>query len=237
MLTTDQWLLLSNLIHCYDEHSGSMMALKFISEQNIFPPKLRYKFQSVNKFVTENIIQVQRIVEKNGDYLSLSSQDRSILLRNTIKHIGCFGATFILHHTHLLDDPTFNKTVELIFGSDVMLSIKPINNTYDSDITFIKLILSILAFSTIHYTIYTNTSPINLTNLKLIIHIQDTYTELTWRYLIYKYNEEQAIKRFSNLIRCLFNVHSTIVIANTIQQYTNMIDTIIEQTEDLLISK
>lgn len=212
------------------------MASQFISEQNVLPPKLRYKIQPVSEFVTSNMIRIQRILEKNGDYLSLSPQDRSILLRNTVKYTGCFGGTFVLHHAHLLDDPSFYKSSELIFGSNVMLTIKPLNNTYDSDIIFIKLIHAVLSFSTINYTIYTNTPHINFTNLKLMLHIQDTYTELTWRYLVYKYSEKQAVKRFCNLLRCLFNVHSTIITVENTQQYTNMIDTIIEQTEDLLIS-
>jgi hypothetical protein len=211
------------------------MAHRFISEQKILPLKLRYKIGPVGEFITSNMSRVQQIFEKNLDYRSLCSYDRSILLRNTVRHTGCIGGTFILHQAHLLDDPIFYKSSEIIFGSDVMLTIKPITDTYDSDIIFVKLILIIIAFSTTNYTIYTNTTPINLIDIKTIIHIQDTYTELTWRYLLYKYSHEQAVKRFCNLIRCLFNVNFTIVTVDRIQEYTNMIDTIVEQTEELLI--
>ena len=212
------------------------MASKFISGQNILPPKLRYKIQPVGEFVTSNMMQVQRVFERNGNYLSLPVHDRLMLLRNTVKHTGCFGATFILHDSRLLDDPSFSRTAALIFGSQVMSTIKPICNAYDSDIIFVKLILSILAFSTVSFTAYTQTPSINLIDLRSILRIQDAYIELTWRYLIYKYDEEQAIKRFSNLLRCLFNIHRTIVTVDAVQQYSNMIETVIEQTEDLLIS-
>ncbi len=51
----------------------------------------------------------------------------------------------------------------------------------------VKIILNIIGFSTINYTKYENTQPINLIDLKTIIDIQDTYTELAWQYLVYKY--------------------------------------------------
>jgi hypothetical protein len=209
------------------------MVHRFVSEQNVLPIKLRYKLGPVGEFIASNMSRVQRIFEKNGDYLSLSTHDRSILLRNTVKHTGCFGGTFMLHQARLLNDLLFYQSSELIFGREVMLTIKPIINSFDFDIIFIKLILTIIAFSTINYTVYTNTIPINLTDIKTMIRIQDTYTELTWRYLVYKYTYEQAVKRFCNLLRCLFNVNFTVVEVNRIEEYTNMIDTIVEKTEEI----
>lgn len=210
------------------------MANRFKFEQNILPIKLRYKLGPIGEFITSNMSRVQRIFEKNYDYLSLCSNDRSILLRNTVKHTGCIGGTFVLHQAHLLDDLFFYKSSEAIFGSHVMSTIKCITDTFDSDVIFIKLILTIIAFSTTCYTVYTHTPSMNLINLKTIIHIQDTYTELTWKYLIYKYNYEQAVKRFCNLLRCLFHINFTIVEVDRIQNYTRMIETVVEQTNDLL---
>jgi hypothetical protein len=234
-LNTNQWNLLSNLIHCYDEHSGLLMGYHFISGQNALPLKLRYKIEPVGEFVTANMSRVQRIFEKNRDCLSLSSQDRLTLLQHTVKHTGCIGATFVLHEIQLLNDPLFYKSSEIIFGSDVMSTIKHITDTFDSDIVFVKLILTIMAFSTTNYTVYTNTPPLILNDIKTILHFQDIYIELAWKYLVYRYNHEQAVKCFCNLIRCLFNINSTIVEVNRIQEYTNMIDTVVEQTKELLI--
>ncbi|CAF1026379.1 unnamed protein product [Rotaria sordida] len=46
-LSTDQWNLLSNLVHCYDEHSGYSMAVCYTREQNALPSKARHKVTSV----------------------------------------------------------------------------------------------------------------------------------------------------------------------------------------------
>ena len=212
------------------------MAHRFISEQNALPLKLRYKYEPVTEFITSNMIRVLRIFEKNFDYLSLCSQDRSILLRNTVKHTGCIGGTLVLHQAHLFDNPFFYKSYEVIFGTEVMLTMKPVIDTLDSDIIFMKLILTIIAFSTTSYTIYTNMAPINFTDLKTIIHIQDTYIEVTWRYLVYKYSYEQAVKRFCNLLRFLFNINVTVVTVDKIPNYSNMIDTVVEQIEQLSLT-
>jgi hypothetical protein len=210
------------------------MVFRFTSEQNALPVKLRYKPGPVGEFIASNMSRVQRIFEKNRDYLSLSTHDRSILLRNTVKHTRCFDGTFILHQAHLFDNPLFYKTTEMLFGSHTMATNNRLIDSFDTDITFVKLILTVLAFSTTNYIVYKNTIPVNLIDIKTVLRFQDTYTELAWRYMIYKYSFEVAVKRFCQLIRCLFYVTSTVVAADQTQEYTNLIDTVVKQTEQTL---
>ncbi|CAF5161884.1 unnamed protein product, partial [Rotaria sp. Silwood1] len=63
-----------------------------------------------------------------------------------------------------------------------------------------------------------------------MLPFQDMYTDLAWRYLLYKYGHHEAVKRFSNLTRCLFAVTGAIAEAHESQKFTEMIDSIIEQT-------
>jgi hypothetical protein len=74
----------------------------------------------------------------------------------------------------------------------------------------------------------------HLPNTKAILSIQDIYTELAWRYVLYKYGHHQAVMRFSNLIRCLFYVNDAIVEGHESREFTEMIDTVIKQTEQIL---
>ncbi|CAF3977822.1 unnamed protein product, partial [Rotaria sordida] len=74
-----------------------------------------------------------------------------------------------------------------------------------------------------------------LSDIKQILHIQGTYIELAWKYLLYKYNHEQVVKCFSDLIRCTFVIHDAIVKAQDIQWFTNAIDSITQQIEQTLI--
>ncbi|CAF5107359.1 unnamed protein product [Rotaria sp. Silwood1] len=122
----------------------------------------------------------------------------------------------------------------MIFQPSAIVCIKRVIDRFDSDVTFIKLILAILAFSTISYTVYRKNTQSNLTNIKAILSIQDMYTDLAWRYLLYKYGHHQAVIRFSNLLRCLFSVSEAIVEAHEAQQFTDIIDYVVEQTEEAL---
>ena len=233
-LTIDQWNLLSSLVRCFDEHSDYSFVERFINEQNSLPLKLRFKYASVSDFFTSMLIKVQLVFEKNRDLLSLSIHDRTSLLRNTVEYTASIGGMFILHQSRLLDDITFLRSTEMIFQSNAMSLIKRVNDQFDSDDTFCKIILAILAFSTISYTVYNENVQTNLINIKAILPIQDMYTELAWRYLLHKYDHHQAVIRFSNLIRFLLLVNDEIVEAHQIEQFREMIDCVVRQTEQKL---
>jgi hypothetical protein len=233
-LSINQWNLLSGLVHCFDKNSGYSFVEQFIDDQNALPIKLRFKYASVTKFFTSMLGKVQLVFEKNRDCLSLSSHDRTTLLRNTIEYNAIIGGMFLLRHARLLDDVTFFTSAEIIFHSSTMILIKRIIDRFDADDTFSKIILATLAFTSINYTVYKKNVRTNLTNIKAILPIQDMYTELAWRYLLHKYGEYQAVIRFSNLIGCLLLVNDTIVEAHESQQYAEIIESVIEQTEQAL---
>ncbi|CAF4191474.1 unnamed protein product [Rotaria magnacalcarata] len=231
-LSIDKWNFLSNLVRCFDENSGYKFVADFIEEQSALPLKLRFKYSSVNPFFTSMMSKVQLVFEKNRDFLLLSQHDRTVLLKNTVEYTATIGGMFILRQSRLLDDFSFSQSAEMIFQPSGMIFIKRVIDQFDSDDTFIKLILTILAFATINYTVYRKNIQINLTNMKVILPIQDMYTELTWQYLVDKYGHLQAVKRFSNLFKCLFSVTKAIVEVHQVQKFTDIINSIIEQTEE-----
>jgi hypothetical protein len=96
----------------------------------------------------------------------------------------------------LTDHPAYYNALELITHSNVASAARHIANRIDFDIIIIKPFLAILSFSIIGHTVYSNTPPVNLSNSKQILHIQDTYIELIWRYLLYQYSCQEAVKCF-----------------------------------------
>ncbi|CAF1104012.1 unnamed protein product [Adineta ricciae] len=235
-LTTNQWTLLSNLLHCYDEYSGVENALQFRHEQRCFPLRLRYKLTSTTEFVTLNMTRMQQMFEKNDDFRSIRCCDRSILLRNTVKNTECIGATFALYQAGLLHDPLFYQTTATIFGVDIMLKILHLIESFDSDATFVKLVLVIIAFSTTKYTVYPDWACNELTDSKRILQIHDSYLEIAWKYMVYKYTYQQAVLRFCHLLKCLLRVNRTIVEVDQIREYKNIIETVVEQTNKFSIN-
>ena len=84
------------------------------------------------------------------------------------------------------------------------------------------------------YTVYNENVQTNLTNIKVILPVQDMYTELVWKYLLYKYDHHQAVIRFSNLIRYLLLVNGAIVEAHELEQFREMINCVVQKTEQKL---
>ncbi|CAF1394814.1 unnamed protein product [Rotaria sordida] len=217
-LTLNQWNLLSNLVYCFDENSGYAFVENFIEEQNRLPLKLRFKYSSVYDLFKSMMGNIQLVFEKNRDFLSLSRHDRTTLLRTTAEFTTSIGGMFTLRQYKLFDYPPFYESAEIIFHPTAAIFIKRVIDQLDPDNTFIKLILSILAFSTINYTMYKENIQINLTNIKAILPIQDMYIDLTWRYLLYKYGHHQAAIRLSNLVKCLFAAIDAIIEAHESQK-------------------
>ncbi|CAF1102380.1 unnamed protein product [Rotaria sordida] len=234
-LSIDQWNLISNLSHCYDAYSGLSMGERFAREQNARPPKLRLKGTSLIEFTRMALDGLRLLYEKNQDFVSLSADDRSILLQNTFKYTGCLTTNFILYKVGVTDYPTYYNNVEMISNRSLMLVTKRLGTQLNFDVIIMKLLLVIFSFSTMNHTVYSKTSSINLSNMKQILHIQDTYIELIWRYLLYKYNFEHTVKCFSDLLRCLFTVNEMIVKMEGIQWYTDQTDFLVEQINQTLI--
>jgi len=225
----DEWNLLTNLTHCYDEYNGFSLAQRFIQEQNGLPPKMRFRLAPVREFFALIINESQFLYEKNADFISLCSHDRSILIQSTIKLVSSLGTCFVTRDTRLLNNPAFNESAETIYGSTVLVNSNRAIDLLDSDSTFIKLALALLTFYTLDYT---NIAPINLSNIEAVLRIQNMYSKLTWRYLLYKYGYDRAVICISNLIKCIFFVNDAVVKAVKIKLYTDMIDSLVKQTEE-----
>jgi hypothetical protein len=73
--------------------------------------------------------------------------------------------------------------------------------------------------------------PINLSNIKQILNIQNKYIELTWRYIIYKYDYIRAVQCFSHFIRCIFAVHDIAIQTYDVQWLTDTFNNLIQKIE------
>ncbi len=77
-LSVDQWSLLSSLSHCYDEHSGLLIGERFMNEQNLLPPMMRFRDTPMIEFIQKTLYESQLLYRSNQDFISLSADDRSI---------------------------------------------------------------------------------------------------------------------------------------------------------------
>lgn len=204
-------------------------------EQNILPLKCRFKSNLVLDLIQKEVDGAQLLYKNNQDFRLLSTDDQTLLLHRTFPHIGTLSTNFILYKVELSDCPAYYKALELITYPEIIATAKRIAQRVDFDMITMKLLLAIISFSTIEYTIYTNEPPVNLSNIKQIINIQDKYIELTWRYLLYKHGHEYAVGCFSNLIKCMFAITEGVVKTHVVEWVTDKFDSVVELTEKTLV--
>ena len=230
-LTVDQWNLLSNLSHCYDDHAGLVIGERYMSDQNNLPHKLRFKSASVIELFQKALDKAQSLYQNNRDFLSLSADDRSILLHGTLSHTASISSNFIVYKIQLLNHPAYYDAIQVISPARLVSVAGRLSQRLNFDMIIMKLFLAILSFSTFRYTVYPNNSSANFSNIQQILRIQDVYIEITWRYLVYKYNHQQAVKCFSDFIGCIFIMNEGIMESYDFQWFTNKVNSLIENTD------
>jgi hypothetical protein len=146
-----------------------------------------------------------------------------------MENAGSFTVAFVLRQLPLFDYPDLTESIENHFQSVLMNFTKHLHNEINRDITFVKLGIAIFVFSTINCASHTNIGLDYLKNVKDILHIQDKYTEIAWRYLIYKYSYRQAVIFFTNFIKSLLVINSAIIEIHQSQQYKRMAENLIEK--------
>ena len=83
-----------------------------MSEQNKLPLKLRFKIASITQLYQISLEAAQSLYKNNHDFLSLSPDDRSILLHSTSMQTGCISSDFIYYKIQLLNCPTYYDAVD-----------------------------------------------------------------------------------------------------------------------------
>lgn len=205
-----------------------------MSEQSHLPHKMRFKSASIIRLYQMTLAAVQSLYKNNGDFLSLCTEDRSILLYNTLPHTGSLSSNYIASKIRLKDYPAYYEAVEMMAGAKAALLSKRLSTRLHFDLITMKLLLSILCFSTIRCTGYWKNSSANLSNIQEILRIQDAYIELTWRYLLYRYGHKQAVKCFLEFIRCVLIINEGIILSYDIHWFSKTIDSVTRKTEESL---
>ena len=205
-LTVDQWNLLSNLSHCYDGHAGFSIGEQYMFGQNNLPHKLRFKSATIEQLFHVLLDATQPLYKNNRDFLSLSADDRSVLLGTTLTFTASISTNFIFYKIRLIEQSAYYDAVEMMTSANLVPIAKRFPARLNFDVNVMKLFLAILSFSTL-------------------------------RYLLYKSNHEQAVKCFSDFIRCIFMGNESIVEAQNLQWFTDIIDSTTEKTEQILSLK
>jgi len=220
LLNTDQWTLLSNLIHSYDEHNALPVGKAFMKELESLHPKLRFKIEpkKIVEIVTVFYQATEPFIQSNRDFASLPLHDRSVVLRGAIDNVSCLGGGFIIRESGLITNLAFRQGLENTFGTVPYKFTLTAISLLDEDINLVKLTLSLFAFCTSSCTVFNENSSF-------------MYAELIWKYLLYQYTFDQAVKRFSHLVKCLVAALTVRTHLQDVKNHTDVVDSLIEKIE------
>ena len=104
----------------------------------------------------------------------------------------------------------------------------------DTDVILTKLSLALLIFSK-NIFLFPARITIDRVDASSVLQIQHTYAELTWRYLLHKYNLREAVRRFVQLVQCLSAVIQTMCHLQGAQVHTDDVESVAENAELQLI--
>lgn len=237
-LNTDQWTLLSNLIQVYQE--SQLVAIA----QRLTQTHLNCTDRSSMDMIHGKLIEewgmsvyetTSRYLRLNDDLCQLPSDDRSIIVRTATANISCMGSTLITRNYPLYHIDIFTRTITNVYGEEVINKHRWSMKFMDSDMVLLKLALSLFAFSEINYSFSPNLSK-GTTNVLNIVKVQNRYAEVTWKYLLYRYDYCQAVRRFVNLTSWFIATAHYIGEMQNLSLQADNINSLVEETELKLVS-
>ena len=138
---------------------------------------------------------------------------------------------FIIRETDALDHPAFLTGCNTIYGRKTMESFQKFTSQLEQNGTFVKLMLLILAFSTNSSVVGLDclTDIKSISNSISIVHVQNIFLTMFWKYLVYQYGFVVAVRWFNSFVKFLLDVIQCMY-EQANKQHNDMVDTLIEET-------
>jgi len=178
--------------------------------------------------------------KKNPNFNSLPAYQRPIILHHGDNNLAIFAGTFIASQLKMLENFTFINALDMSYGMQARCFTQYLASKFDYDPNFMILSMAIMAFSTSSYTDFELSQTLksdseNSNDAKAIFEIQNTYVEVTWQYLIYRYAYQEVVSRFDKLSRCLLTVPHILTEMKNTRQHQVIIGALIEETNRTLV--
>ncbi|CAF4319254.1 unnamed protein product [Rotaria socialis] len=150
LLSTDQWSLLSNVVHCYDTLSPIPEIQLTMATFATAPPKHRLKIAANNLMATMNAFfsSVWSFVAAVPHFAALPLIIRQNLIQRNVHQMGALSGAHICQEGSFHDDP-FNRSVAFSeYGEPQMVLMLKAIELGILDRTISKLFLLVMSLST-----------------------------------------------------------------------------------------
>ncbi|CAF2497112.1 unnamed protein product [Rotaria sp. Silwood2] len=202
--------LLSNIIHAHDAFSAIPQIRRTIENLTVsFSCNVSYNVSNVFEILILMYTSMESFISSSPDFRILTTNEQCSLFERNLHGMVALSSALYFHTTGIIDTPKCLETFVIVYGSEMMLQVKHANQQLDPDLTVIKLMLIVLAFSSNCFIVLKKEKPQADSLLNGTFHLfgsQNVYVELLWKYLIYKYDHYNAVIRFSQLIGLVLNL-------------------------------
>jgi len=177
-------------------------------------------------------------LSSSPDFQILDVTEQISLFKRNLQTMIAFYLILFFRETNLIENTQLIESFSKFYSFEMFQLIKYFNEQIDLDATTLKLILFVFAFST--NCIFINNFDDNERDSLIhgtfrLLTSQNTYLEVLWKYMIYRYGYLESIRRISQLVQifvCLSKHLSSISMNNS--TYQNLIANIVENIQKSL---
>jgi hypothetical protein len=182
---------------------------------------------------------LQSFVSATADFRILTIAEQCSLFQRNLHGLYNFCAALMLRDAGIFDNSRNEGLIVPLYGQEIVRQGKPIIMKLDFDSTLVKIMHIIFAFSTNCYTInydpHMNKDAL-LQGAFRLLGSQNFYTEILWKYMIYRYGYKETIHRFAALVKQMLDL-----ITLSAHIYTNnphhqiLVDDLVVQAKTALV--
>ena len=229
----DEWNLLSNIIHAYDEQNLAVRVQCSLKEQSSLPLKIRSKQINTLQLVGSFYVAMQPFIERSPWFVNLPPDIRRMIIQNNLSGTGSFNAILGTIDANLSDDEIYMRNCHEIYGKDYVIENMRFLWRVEPNRNLLKILLMTLTFSNncsvINLEHSSHWTPISSFHSYHLLTIQNVFVTMLWKYLVYQYGDDGAVRCFVRLVKNYLDLLLRID-ANHSRQHWQMVDTIVEQT-------
>ncbi|CAF3187795.1 unnamed protein product [Rotaria sp. Silwood2] len=119
-LTKNEWNLLSNVIHAYDEANVIRQMKYQLEQQSSLPPKLRSKASKAIDIFRVLLSTFQPFIERSPYFQNLPTGTRQALVQNNSEIAGTLNSVFVMREINALQNMTFLTSCATVYGDKVI---------------------------------------------------------------------------------------------------------------------
>ena len=206
-MTTEQWTLLSNIVHAYDQQNIVFKMKEALKHESSLPIKLRAKPSGAANILFQSIQSAQKLLQECPHFHTLQLGTRRALMKNNLIFTGSVNAMMIGHEVDLWNNGDYGMSLDALFGPGSFEKYLSVPKRMDPNGILFKMILFAIGFSSNYSIITTNQSMGTSRSFDSVsmLQIQDIYVTLLWKYLVYQYGFTEAVLRYTSLIKTLLD--------------------------------